>query len=92
MQMMDLKEFVSNHKTKFKELYNIDPSFFEVNLIAKTNNEKSFTLEGHTKEALESLEKFINDNSQTFDSFAKRHNIEKQLLLDVLFFAVFSMI
>nr|WP_187286183.1 CRISPR-associated helicase Cas3' [Methanothermus fervidus] len=89
MQMMDLKEFVSNHKTKFKELYNIDPSFFEVNLIAKTNNEKSFTLEGHTKEALESLEKFINDNSQTFDSFAKRHNIEKQLLLDVLFFAVF---
>ncbi|BAZ99102.1 CRISPR-associated endonuclease/helicase Cas3 [Methanothermobacter sp. EMTCatA1] len=89
MLMMNLKEFVSDHRARFEELYDTDPSFFEENLIAKTNDEKSFTLEGHTRGALESLRKFLNENTETFDSFAKRHKIEKQLLLDVLFFAVF---
>ena len=89
MPMLDLKDFVSDHRARFEELYDIDSSFFEENLIAKTNDEKSFTLEGHTRGALESLRKFLNENTETFDSFAKRHKIEKQLLLDVLFFAVF---
>jgi len=89
MPMMDLKDFVSDHRSRFKELYDIDPSFFEENLIAKTNDDKSFTLEDHTKGALESLRKFIKENTETFDSFAKRHKIKRQLLLDILFFAVF---
>ncbi len=93
--MINLKEYVEQNKEKFSELSKIycdDLSFFNKNLIAKirdVDNLDSYTLESHTKGALEELKRYITENKQVFDNFSKRHEIEKQLLLDILFFSVF---
>jgi len=87
--MMELRDFVVENKDRFLQIYDREPSFFEKNLIAKTSSEEPFTLQGHTEKALNALKDFLNENMEVFDSFAERHNISKQFLLDAIFFSVF---
>ncbi|QHN07914.1 CRISPR-associated helicase Cas3' [Methanothermobacter sp. THM-2] len=87
--MIGLRDFVVKHKDEFVKIYGIDPSFFERNIIAKTATDGPFTLKEHTESALNSLKDFLDENSESIDSFAKRNDIDKQPLLDSLFFSVF---
>lgn len=93
--MKSLKEYVDHNKEKFIELSKVhgeNIEFFHENLLAKirdVDNLDSYTLESHTDAALYELKKYIRDNEHVFVNFSKRHGIEKQVLLDMLFFSVF---
>ncbi|WP_281774017.1 CRISPR-associated helicase Cas3' [Methanobacterium formicicum] len=93
--MNSLKDYVIKNKEKFSELLgkphgNIE--FFYSNVIAKTKiseSLESYTLRSHTESALKELKKYLDENNQITNNISNRHNINEDVLKDILFFSVF---
>lgn len=93
--MTSLKEYVETNEQKFIDLsveQNESLDFFKKNVLAKirtTENRDSSTLESHTEGALKVLKDYIEENPEVLENFSRRQNIEKDILMDILFFSVF---
>lgn len=93
--MITLKKYVTENRSKFVDLAKEQGEgldFFYENVLAKIRtieNQNSYTLASHTEDGLEELKKYIIENDGTIITFSKRNNINKDILLDTLFFSVF---
>lgn len=92
--MISLKEYVIQNSSAFSDLAkkqggNLE--FFQKTILAKikTENQNSYTLASHTKSALDELKIYVDKNKEVISNFSNRNNIEKDILLDILFFSVF---
>lgn len=88
--VLKLEYYVRENIDKFQELgyrEGKELDFFFDNIIAKEKPLES--LEGHTKSALGELKRYIAENGIVFEKFSKRTGVDRDKLLDLLFFSVF---
>lgn len=93
--MISLKEYIAKNNSEFVELgknQQVELEFFQNNVLAKiksSEKQHSHTLASHTELALSELRRYISENDKTIDNFSIRNGIQKDILLDILFFSVF---
>jgi len=82
---MKLLDFV---KTYEKDFLNKGISLEKVQkkILAKENGE---TLEEHTSNVITEIKRYLNENNNILNSFCNRNNIDKDWLLDLLFFSAY---
>ncbi len=82
---MKLLDFV---RTQEKDFLNKGITLEKVQkeILAKENGE---TLEEHTSKVITEIKRYLNENNNIINSFCNRNNIDKDWLLDLLFFSAY---
>ncbi len=82
---MNLPDFFREHKREFENM-NISSEKAQKEILGKNNGE---TLMEHTSKVIVELKKYLHENDDIVTSFCNRNEIDKNWLLDLLFFSAY---